>query len=576
MQTPLPSVTQPSSKYRILGKLGEGGMAEVFVGVMDQAPGFRKLLVLKLLRSWLAERGDGLTMFLDEARLAARLNHRNVVQTYDVTQVGDQHAIVMEFLEGASLGKLRRLSGAQPRQPVLPLAECLYIVCEALSGLHYAHELKDFDGSALHFVHRDFTPANVMVTLDGQVKVLDFGVAKTRANVNRTHVGTIKGTARYLAREAVLGRELDRRSDVYMAGAVLWQLVTGARPWDDKEDVAVLASILEKRLAPVRQLVPALPAELEAIIHRATEPEPSARHQSAQELRDALLAFARKKGLASDPDQLAALVRRLAGAECGALRARIDDQLSEPTPTPELMLAATVLVPSYPGVEESASRIRSTTLRERTWSRVRGRPYLFAIAGLMVLGAGLVALVTPRSEKAAPRSTDIHLTVELPAAAQDTSPAGATAHGELSAPELPVRAAEPTRATLALHLEAEPREATLFVDGVRLPSNPAELTLQRDEREHALRAEAPGFVASERVVRFADDQSVTLRLEPQRSARPVRRRHRGNEGKVTRALAPARPVAGRAPVQAEPARAREVTPSAPAARSIDTESPWRR
>jgi serine/threonine-protein kinase len=561
------------TKYRFLGKLGEGGMAEVFLGVTDQAPGFRKLLVLKLLRMSLAEEPGGLTMFLDEARLAARLNHRNVVQTYEVGQVEGRHAIVMEFLEGATLSNLHRAAKSSLEQRTLPLAECLHILCEALGGLHYAHELKDFDGCSLHLVHRDFTPANLMVTLDGQVKVLDFGVAKTRKNLAHTSAGMLKGTARYMAREAVLGHVVDRRADVYMAGAVLWHMVTGTRPWDDKEEIAVLAAILQQRLPPVRELNPALSPELEAIILRATSPEPSTRYQTAQELREALLGFAREHALATDPDKLAALVRELAGESCEALRRRIDEQLAEAHPVTDIMLATTVAAPSHPGVEATRSRIRVTGVNERTLRIPHRFRWLLAAALTLPVAVGAALFLRNDGPHATP--TDIHLTLELPDAPQATVAELAASPPEtVTAHELPAHAPQPSE-RITMHLSAEPAEAQLFLDGVRLAGNPHELTVKRDDAVHELRAEAPGYSPKVMVTRLANGSDLTLKLAPERAAKRHGHRNRSH-GKaastfaarsVPETMAPNTPQQNVAPKNAKPS-------SPPGARRIDTESPW--
>jgi serine/threonine protein kinase len=572
METSQPVTLHAPAKYRFLGKLGEGGMAEVFVGVMDQAPGFRKLLVLKLLRDSLAQERESLTMFLDEARLAARLHHRNVVQTYEVGQVGDRYAIVMEFLEGATLGKLRRLAqgstspGTRPVSATLPLAETLYILCEALAGLHYAHELRDFDGSPLSFVHRDFTPANLMVTLDGQVKVLDFGVAKTRANVGQTHTGMIKGTTRYMARETVLGQPVDRRTDVYMAGVVLWHMVTGQRPWDDREDVGVLAAIIEKRLPPARSVEPSVPEQLESIILRATDPDPASRFQTAQELREALLAFAREAGLHSDPDQLAWLVRELAGSECETLRRRIDEQLSQPRPPSGTLPGVGPLTSIAP--EGSASRIRPTGAHDTTLSRLRRYPVMLTAFGLLAMCAGLVVALTLTGDQVRTSSTDISLTLELPGPPQGSAPARealSVAAAPVPAParELPARAPEPTHERVTLRISAEPAGAALFLDGQRLPGNPAELHVARDEALHQLRVEAPGHRAKVVVTRFDRDADVSVSLRPARGTGRAPLRERKTRVSRSRSEPAPQPAPRSAPSRQ------------PATRSIDTESPWR-
>jgi serine/threonine protein kinase len=209
-----PPMGGPGERYRLCGRLGGGGQADVFLALTSGPLGFSKLVVIKRLRSEMLQQPELVAMFLDEARLAARLNHPNVVQTYEVAE-GDPHFIAMEYLEGQPLSKMRQSLAA----PSLGAGAWLRIVADALAGLHYAHELCDFDGSPLGVVHRDVSPHNIFVTYDGQVKLVDFGVAKATLNSVRTEAGAIKGKASYMAPEQVLGRA-DRRSDVFAMGAV--------------------------------------------------------------------------------------------------------------------------------------------------------------------------------------------------------------------------------------------------------------------------------------------------------------------------------------------------------------------
>ena len=537
-------------KYRLLGKLGEGGMAEVFVGVADHAPGFHKLLVLKLLRESLAEDPDCVTMFLDEARLAARLSHRNVVQTYEVGQTGTRYAIVMEFLEGASLSRLRRLAIA--RHAPLSLACGVHVLTEALAGLHYAHDLTDYDGAPLELVHRDFTPANIVVTLDGQVKVLDFGIAKTRANVGQTRTGMLKGTARYMAPEAVLGQPIDRRTDVYMAGAMLWELATGQRPWFGKEGVAVLHSVAGDRLPPIRSIAPELPERFEEIVLTATAPDRDARYPTAQALREALLAFIRHSDLHYGPDALAAMVADLSGDECRARKERIDLQLSKET-TGESLIGQT----SLPSLEApTGSHVsQHAPPKRRLWPAA-------AVIGLVVVTAGVTAALQSGDEET-----------------ESVAPAPTAVVVEPAVPPDPT-----TTNTILVRVSATPEHASITLDGRALQGNPAEIRAERDGQLHLLRVEASGHVAETMNVRFDGDVRVALSL-PRRS-RPVRRAARRT--RTTMRPAPTPPPA---PEPAAPAPTpmaetttrsdapRELDLSRPApmrdpARTIDTDNPW--
>jgi len=205
-------------RYQLLGSLGQGGMADVYLAVARGPLGFSKLVVLKRLRANADDDGRAVQMFLDEARIAARLRHPNIVDTYDVGQEVDSHFIAMEYLDGQPFNRLLKMARASGVHP----SAWVYIVCEALHGLHHAHELRDYDGAPLQIVHRDVSPHNIFVTYDAEIKVVDFGVAKATLNLIETEAGYLKGKIGYMAPEQALGGEVDRRADIFSMGVVLW------------------------------------------------------------------------------------------------------------------------------------------------------------------------------------------------------------------------------------------------------------------------------------------------------------------------------------------------------------------
>jgi eukaryotic-like serine/threonine-protein kinase len=208
-----------TGRYQLITKLGHGGMARVLLMVARGRSGVSKLLVVKELLAEIKEDPEFLAMFLDEARLAARLNHPNVVQTYEVSEDGPTPVIVMEYLEGQSLAAvLNRIGRAQ-----MPLQLHLHILLQALTGLHYAHELRDFDGTPLGVVHRDVSPQNIFVTYEGQVKLVDFGIAKASSSSGRTRTGVFKGKVAYASPEQTASSTVDRRSDVFAVGVMRWR-----------------------------------------------------------------------------------------------------------------------------------------------------------------------------------------------------------------------------------------------------------------------------------------------------------------------------------------------------------------
>jgi len=273
------------ARYETLARIGRGGMAEVLLAA-TRANGVVKLSVLKCLWPELAEDADFVEMFLDEARLCARLSHPNVVQTHEIVQHEGRLALAMEYLDGQPLTSvLGRLGGA----PALTLPMRLRIVSGVLAGLDYAHKLTDFDGSPLEVVHRDVSPHNVFITYDGHVKLLDFGVAKTLAASHQTRPGGIKGKLAYLAPESIRGDRVDRRADIFSVGVMLWEILAGRRLWGRKsEGVSGAWRLAAGETAPELPTELDLPRELRTICARALATDPEARYRTAAQLGAAL------------------------------------------------------------------------------------------------------------------------------------------------------------------------------------------------------------------------------------------------------------------------------------------------
>jgi serine/threonine protein kinase/ABC-type phosphate transport system substrate-binding protein len=268
---------EQSSKYQLIARVGEGGMADVFLALAHGAHGFDKLVILKRLRPMLAADIAFREMFIDEARIAGLLSHPNIVQTLEVGEYDGAFIIAMEYLEGQPLDRVVREvkdAGSQ----LSPLV-CARIVSDVLAGLHYAHELEDYAGRTLEIVHRDVSPQNVFVTYDGVIKLLDFGVAKAKSRVSTTEVGTIKGKTGYMAPEQAEGGEIDRRADLFAVGVMLWEMLTLDRLFPGA------------MRGPVPPLPPSVPAPLRSIVQRATRTPRSERFRTAADMRQALEAF---------------------------------------------------------------------------------------------------------------------------------------------------------------------------------------------------------------------------------------------------------------------------------------------
>ncbi len=282
--------TDLAGRYRFIGEIGRGGMANVYLTATRGAlGGFQKLVVIKLLRAELAEEPEFRQMFLAEARLAARLNHPHVVQTYDVGEDDGRYYLAMEYVEGQTLETVRRALDA-PR--FFSLRMQLQILVHVLAGLHYAHELADYDGKPLNVVHRDVTPSNILLGYDGRVKLVDFGVAKALDSGTQTRAGVVKGKTGYMAPEAFTDSgHVDRRADIYSVGVLLWEALVGRRMWKHLGSTDRLQRAIEGEVEPLRQLVPEVPQKLEQICMKALQLRPEHRYATAAELQADLEAY---------------------------------------------------------------------------------------------------------------------------------------------------------------------------------------------------------------------------------------------------------------------------------------------
>ncbi|MEP6652017.1 MAG: serine/threonine-protein kinase [Myxococcales bacterium] len=276
-----------ATRYRPFARIGRGGMAEVFLASVraPDASDVTKLVVLKRIWDELAADPDFLEMFLDEARLSARMSHPNVVQTYEVTDERGRMTMAMEYLHGQPLAKVLNRLG---RSGDLTLALRLRIVIDILAGLDHAHELSDYDGTPLGVVHRDVSPQNVFITYDGHVKLVDFGVAKTLAGMHQTRPGAIKGKLAYMAPEQLCGPVVDRRADIFSVGVLLWEILAGRRLFQGMTEVTITHHLSFGAPVPEFKAELNLPEGLEQICLRALAPNPDDRFATAAEMEDEL------------------------------------------------------------------------------------------------------------------------------------------------------------------------------------------------------------------------------------------------------------------------------------------------
>jgi serine/threonine-protein kinase len=278
--------------YNLIGRLGFGGMAEVFLAFTSGPGGVRKLCVVKRLHRHLRKSKDFVRMFLDEARLAARLNHPNVIQTYELGEIDGAYFISMEYLQGQSLDRLMRLR--DKGEPYRWYQLVARVLSDALEGLHYAHELTDFDGTPLQIVHRDISPQNIFVTYEGTSKILDFGVAKATTQIDQTESGVLKGKCSYVAPEQAQGGKLDRRVDVWSMGVVLWEAVTNRRLFKSNTNAATLMEVLTAQIPLVMDVAPNMPLTLGQVVENALQRKAENRYPTARRMKEDIDGYFRE------------------------------------------------------------------------------------------------------------------------------------------------------------------------------------------------------------------------------------------------------------------------------------------
>ncbi|MBI5479598.1 MAG: protein kinase [Deltaproteobacteria bacterium] len=305
-------------KYQILRQLATGGMAEIYLARHMGIEGFEKLVVIKRILPVLAADPHVVQMFLDEARLAATLHHSNIVQVFDIECDAGSYFLAMEFLHGEDVGRVMKALRASGRE--LPLEHAVSIVLGVCAGLHYAHERTGSDGQPLEIVHRDVTPQNVFVTYEGAVKLVDFGIAKASRRATATRYGTLKGKIRYMSPEQARCLPLDRRSDVFAVGILLWELTTGRRLFGGPSEFDTLRTIIETDAPPPSGVTPGYPHRLEQIVLHALRRPKEERYQTAQEMQLALEEFAFEHQLRVSPVALAGFMGGLFEGKIAAWR----------------------------------------------------------------------------------------------------------------------------------------------------------------------------------------------------------------------------------------------------------------
>jgi len=296
-------------KYQLIKKLATGGMAQIYLARQSGIEGFEKLLVVKRILPHLAENEDFIKMFLDEARIAARLNHPNIVQIFDLGAQDDSFFIAMEYIHGEDVRRVWKRTEAAKRELPVPLT--LRIIMEACAGLDYAHKKTDQAGKPLGIVHRDISPQNILVTFEGGVKVVDFGIAKAADQATVTRSGVLKGKYSYMSPEQASGKKVDHRTDLFALGVVLYELLTGTRLFKRSSDIQTLNAVTDCEVAPPSQVNSRVPTSLDPVVLKALAKHPDDRYADAGGLQAALEDWLLQNQLPSSSVHLSAFLHEI-------------------------------------------------------------------------------------------------------------------------------------------------------------------------------------------------------------------------------------------------------------------------
>ena len=389
-----PEIGSTANRYEILAKLAEGGMAEIFLARGATAGGIERYVVLKRILRERANDTELVEMFLQEARLAAQLQHPNIAQVYDIGRLGESYFFTMEYVHGETVRAIVKRAHAEQR-PV-PIACVLAIAHGAAAGLQHAHDRKGPNGKPLGIVHRDVSPSNLICSYEGHVKLVDFGVAKAADRVTQTMKGTVKGKIAYLSPEQADNKRVDRRSDLFALGIVLWELMTGEYLYRRDSDFLTMTAIVEEPARPPSELREDVPPALDFVTLRLLAKDPAARFQTAGELVESIETIAARLGVPLTQTTLARFMRDRFGErpepwvelEAGG---SISHLMVDSDPIPDRLTAITSSVddqlrkvPTLPPTEIDPEELKATimfgatpkpTLRERPLApTLRDRP----------------------------------------------------------------------------------------------------------------------------------------------------------------------------------------------------------
>ncbi len=403
---------QRLDRYELVAELASGGMATVFLGRILGVGGFQRLVAIKRLHPHLASEQEFVEMFLDEARLAASIHHPNVVPILEVGTSSHGYYLVMEDIEGDTLARL--LARATTSRHRIPVPIAIRIVLDTLAGLHAAHELRDDHDQTLHLVHRDVSPQNILVGVNGTARITDFGVARAATRLSSTRSGQLKGKLAYMAPEQARGGMIDRRADLFAVSTVLWEVLADKRLFKGEGEADTLNRVLFEPIPRLRSVAPEVSPTLEAVTMRSLERDPEKRYASAAVLADELEKAARSIHAIASVREVAEYVQKVLGqdiaqqreavrawlAQSEPSRTELDQRdiiVSAPNPSASSVSSAAISIPPAFGTPDAGPDLLSEIIRARRKRKSR----FWRSAALLALGGASFLVFSKRSELSA-------------------------------------------------------------------------------------------------------------------------------------------------------------------------------
>jgi eukaryotic-like serine/threonine-protein kinase len=496
---PLPIIPQPASepsidalprrfgKYTLLRKIATGGMAELFLAIQKSVAGFEKLIVIKrILPSMNQDRGF-IEMLLHEARIAATLSHANIVQIFDVGQYDGSYYIAMEHVHGEDLRSIvRQMRKKQVSE--FPLEHALSILLDVCGGLAYAHEKRDMDGSQLGIVHRDISPQNVVVTFSGDIKIVDFGIAKSDTKMHtETRSGKLKGKVPYMSPEQARGEEIDSRSDIFAVGVMLFELTTGKRLFKGQSEFETLKLICERDYPLPSQVRPGYPPDLENIVMRALTKDRTQRYQTARDMQQAIEEFVRKERIPTSNIALTQFMQSLFEEKLASQKQEMLEgkQLADIIDLQQSGELPAMDDPSNPRLSQSVlsapAAARTVTDAGAMPAKKRGGMTIVLVALVAMMAAGGLYYRQYRQKQLA----------------------AATVHVDPAPPVVPANRG-------SISVTSDPAGATIWIDGeMRTDMTPATITQLPTGRAIDLKLTKEGFELAKQGVTLTDAEPTS-------------------------------------------------------------------